>query len=124
MGVALNKGIVFFGKCPVGPPLVFALTLGVTAVCPSECQHLARGHPLPVGHVPAMTSDAEVALGLCCMLCAQGAAAQPWCPTGTHLVQLQEGASIAEGLDSWFDFLPHSWVLLSIDFLSVKEPRK
>lgn len=36
-------------------------------------------------------------------------------------MQLQEGASVAEGLDNWFDFLPHSWVLLSVDHLSVNE---
>lgn len=65
MGVPLSEGIAFFGKCPVGHPFVFALTLGVTAICPSECQHLARGHPVPVGHVTTMASDAEVALGLC-----------------------------------------------------------
>lgn len=65
MGVALSKGIAFFEKCPIGPPFVFALTLGVVAICPSECQHLARGHPVPVGHIPAMASDAEAALGLC-----------------------------------------------------------
>lgn len=83
---------------------------------------------MPVGHIPAMASDPEVALGLCRALCAQGAAAQPQCPTGTHLVQVEEGASVTEGVDNWLDFLPHSLVLvlllLSIDLLSVKEPRK
>lgn len=79
---------------------------------------------MPVGHTPAMASDPEVASGLCCALCAQGAGAQPQCLTGTHLVELEEGASVTEGLDNWFDFLPHSLVLLSVDLLSVKEPRK
>lgn len=64
---------------PRRAPFVFALTLGVTAICLSECQHLARGYPVPVGHIPAIASDAkaEAALGLCCALCARGAAAQP-----------------------------------------------
>lgn len=39
-------------------------------------------------------------------------------------MQLKEGASVTEGLDNQFEFLPLSSVLLSIDFLSVKEPRK
>lgn len=39
-------------------------------------------------------------------------------------MQLQEGTFVTEGLDNWFDFLPYSWVLFSVDFLSVKEPRK
>lgn len=81
---------------------------------------------MPVGQIPAIASDAraEATLGLCHGLCARGAAAQPQCLTGTHLVQLQAGASVTEGLDNRFDFLPHSSVLLSVDFLSMKEPRR
>lgn len=70
MGVALSEGIVIFKKCPLRPPFVFALTFGVMSICLSECQHLARGHPVTVGHIPAMASDAEVALGLGPALCA------------------------------------------------------
>lgn len=122
MGVALCEGIAFFGKCP----LCFCTYTWCYSLCQSECPHLARGYPVPVGQIPAIASDAKVeaALGLCCGICAQGAAAQPQCLTGTHLVQLQAGASVTEGLDNRFDFLPHSSVLLSVDFLSVEEPRK
>lgn len=121
MRLALSKGIAFFGNAPLGPHLflhlhsVLQLSVHLRAGTWPGATLCLRGtfQPWPVmPRRPLGSAVRSVPKG------------QQLSPTGTHLVQLQEGASVSEGLDDQFDFLPHSCVLLSIDFLSVKEPRK